>query len=131
MATYDGNDGVVKAGSNAVAEVLSFSLTETSNMRDRAAIGDDWDVMSPGSKTGSGSVTCWYDDTDTDGQNALANGASVSLVLFPLGETTGRPQITVAAIINEVGREVQGRNQTTQRSFSFHANEVTHGTVSE
>lgn len=130
MANYDGNDGKVKIGSNVVAEVQSFSLNESVNMRDTASLGSDWDTQKPGSKTGSGTVTCWYDDTDTDGQQALTVGAEVTLVLLPLGDASGRPEISATAVITEVGREVTGRNQTVQRTFSFHANEITHGTVS-
>ena len=42
MATVSGNNGVVKIGSNQVAEVKSFDITETDNIIEDTGMGDSF-----------------------------------------------------------------------------------------
>lgn len=130
MATFIGNDGVVKIGANTVAEVTSWSLTQGAATADDTALGDTWDSHLVGTANWSGSISCWWDDTDATGQGAMTVGASVSLVLLPEGATVGDAEYTGTATIT--GIESSGSNNATvTASFSFTGNgALTIGTVS-
>lgn len=119
MATINGNDGVVKVSTNTIAEVQNFELTETAATIRTTAMGDTWESRSAGLNSWSGSLTCHLDDTDTDGQEALTVGASVTLNLYPEGDGSGAEEYTGTAIITQVGLSQTFDNQTVQRSFSF------------
>jgi len=124
MATINGNDGIVKIGTNTVAEVQNFELTETAATIRTTAMGDTWETRSAGLNSWSGSLTCHLDDTDTSGQEALTVGAEVTLALYPEGDSAGAEEYTGAAIVTQVGTSQTFDNQTVQRSFSFEGNGV-------
>jgi len=128
-ATFDGNDGVVKVGANTVAEVTQFSVTEGIQTKDDTAMGDTSDTHKTGRKNWNGSLTCWWDDTDTNGQEALVIGASVTLHLHPEGSASGADDITGTASITEV-TVTSEKDGIVTRSFNFLGNgTLTHGTV--
>jgi hypothetical protein len=119
MATHIGNDGQVKIGtSTAIAEVTGFTLTETAAVADDSALEDTWDTHIPGSQAWSGEVSCWWDETDTNGQVTLRAGTSVTLKLYPEGSTTGDVYYSGTATVVSVNIGV-GRNNTTTASFTF------------
>jgi len=129
MATFDGNDGVVKVGSNTVTEVTDFSITENAETKDDTAMGDAWKTFKAGMKSWSVSITCHWDDTDTNGQEALTAGAEVTLNLYPEGATTGDDEMTGSAIITSVGVTMNKDGMVT-RTFSAEGNgALTHGTA--
>ena len=68
MATFHGNSSVVKIGANAIAEVRSFSVTETIDTVDDTAIGDASRSFKTGHKSWTATVEMMWDDTDTNGQ---------------------------------------------------------------
>ncbi len=123
MATFNGNSGVVKIGSNAVAEVLDFSVDESANTVDDTVLGDTASTHKSGLNSWSGSVNCYWDDTDTNGQVALTIGASVALALLPEGATTGDAEYSGTATITGIGRAVANDSIITQ-SFSYVGNGV-------
>jgi len=130
MATFIGNDGVVKVGVNTVAEVTSFSLTEGANTADDTALGDTSQSHLVGTLNWSGSISCFWDDADTTGQGAMTNGASVTLVLLREGSAVGAAEYTGTATITSI--ESSNENDSTvTASFSFTGNgDLTIGTVS-
>ena len=89
MATHSGDEGIVKVGSNVVAEVRSYNLTKTAETRDDTVMGDTDKTFIIGKKAWTVSIECFWDETDTSGQQALVEGASVSLKLYPEGDTSG------------------------------------------
>jgi hypothetical protein len=103
MATHTGSEGVVKVGSVTVAEVRDFSFTDTSESIDTTPMGFSARVKKAGLLSASGSITCFWDETDATGQGALDSGASVSLVLYPEGAATGASFATIASNITEQG----------------------------
>ena len=119
MANYDGNDGVVLVGANVVAEVRSFSYQESANTRNATKQGDTIDQIKVGTYAITGSIECWYDDTDSNGQEALSIGAAVTLELRPRGTGSGLPEYTITAEITELSVEVPEPNNTISRTFSF------------
>jgi len=102
MATHLGKDGVVKVATNAVAEVRSWTLNEAADVVDASVIGDDWKVQKTTLKSWHGTLTCFWDETDTNGQVALAVGASVTLNLYPEGDADGSKYFTGTALVTGV-----------------------------
>jgi len=102
MAKLMGSDGIVKQGAYTVAEVTSFNLTETPVIVSDVAIGDEWAESAAGSISWSGSIECFYDETDTTGQNVLIAGNSVNLRLYPEGDELGKRFYFNSAVIGAV-----------------------------
>jgi len=118
MANHHGKDGTVKIGANTVAEIKSFSLDQTSDTVEDTAMGDSMKSYKVGQGDASGSITCHFDETDTSGQGAMTNGASVSLALYPEGADSGDTYYTMTALITSVGISVD-MGGIVERSFGF------------
>ena len=121
MATHTGNAGAVQVGANTVAEMLTWSLTENINVIDDTVTGDAADTHLTGTTNWSGSVNCYWDETDTNGQEAMTIGASVTLHLLPDGVTTGDIDFNGTATINSIER-TSGNNATVVANFTFTGN---------
>lgn len=104
MATHAGSEGTVKVGSNAVAEIRSFSLEETADTLEDTTMGDTARTYKSSLTTFSGSVDVFWDETDTSGQGALTIGASVTLNVYPEGDTAGDTYYSGSAIVTGVTR---------------------------
>ena len=89
MATHTGSAGVVKVGTNTVAEVRSFTLDTTAELLEDTTLTDTSKSFQVGKKGATASVECFWDETDTNGQIALAEGSSVTLNLYPEGADSG------------------------------------------
>lgn len=104
MATHTGSEGTVKVGSNAIAEIRSFSIEETADTLDDTTMGTIARTYKSSLTTFTGTVDVLWDETDTTGQGALTIGAAITLNLYPEGDTTGDVYLTGAAIVT--GRSV-------------------------
>ncbi len=104
MATHAGSEGTVKSGANAVAEIRSFTLEESADTIEDTTMGDSSRTYLASLKTFSGSVDCFWDETDTDGQVSFAVGASVTLNVYPEGSTTGDTYYSGTALVT--GRSI-------------------------
>lgn len=71
MASYKGRDGLIKIGTVTIAELKSWSLDTTQETIDDTVMGDAWRTHLLGMKAYSGSFTCNWDKSDTNGQMAL------------------------------------------------------------
>lgn len=120
MATVTGNNGIVKVGTNTVAEVTAFTITENADRIEDTALGDSNRTYKAGLNEVSGTIECWYDSSDTNGQGAMTIGSSVSLVLWPEGSGTGNPDWTVTATILSIETSVQF-NEIVTASFTWGA----------
>ena len=98
MATFKGNDGVVLIGTDAMAEVISFSVDETADTIEDTAMGDAAKTYVASFKDFSGTVETYFDDTDT-AQNNCTAGDSITLNLQMEGNTTGDHKLTGSAIV--------------------------------
>lgn len=123
MATHHGKHGTVKIGASTLAEIRSFTINETAQVADNSEIGDEWDTHIAGevTKQWSGSVECWWDETDTNGQAALTVGASVTLNMYPEGADSGDTYYTGTATVVSIDRSVT-RGETVGATFSFQGN---------
>ena len=106
MATHKGSEGLVKVGSATVAEVKSYSLEESADTIETTKMGDAARTYLPSLTSFSGSVDCFWDETDTSGQVALTPGASVTLVFYPEGAASGDTYYSGTALVT--GKTITG-----------------------
>ena len=99
MATHKGSEGSVAVGSNAIAEVRSFSITESADTIEDTTMGDAARTYKPSLTSFSGSVEVFWDETDTNGQIALAVGSEITFNVYPEGSTSGDAYLTGSAIV--------------------------------
>jgi len=104
MAIHTGSEGTVHVGTNAVAEIRSYSLSETADTIEDTSMGDSARTYKPSLKSFSGSIDVFWDESDTNGQVALAVGSSVTIKFYPEGATTGDTFYSGSAIVT--GRTV-------------------------
>ena len=129
MATHTGSAGTVKVGSNAVAELKSWSLDQTQDTVETTKLGDTVKTYSVTQSSSNGTMSCHWDETDTNGQVACSIGATVTLNLYPEGATSGDTYYTGSAIITSVGVS-QTHDGIVERSIGFQVTgAVTIGTV--
>jgi hypothetical protein len=89
MATHTGSSGLVKVGTNTIAEVRSFTLDTTAELLEDTTLTDTSKTFQVGKKGATASVECFWDETDTNGQIAIAEGSQVALNLYPEGADSG------------------------------------------
>lgn len=126
MATHTGSEGTVKVGANAIAEIRSFSIEESADTLEDTTMGDTARTYKSSLTTYTGTIDVLWDETDTTGQGALTIGASVTLNLYPEGDTSGDTYYTGSAIVTgrtinssfdglvEMSISVQGSGALTQ-----------------
>jgi predicted secreted protein len=106
MATFKGNSGTVKVGSDAIAEIRSYNVDETMDTIEDTSMGDTYRTFKTSLKSFSGSVDVFFDDTDTSGQGALTVGSEVTVNFLMEGDTTGSHQLSGTALVT--GRTITG-----------------------
>jgi hypothetical protein len=118
MATHKGSEGTVKSGANAIAEIRSYTITETADVLEDTSMGDSSRTYLASLKTFTGSIECFWDETDTNGQLTLDVGATVTINIYPEGSTSGDVYYTGSVIITEksVTASFDGM---VEASFSF------------
>tara|TARA_R100000234_G_scaffold31987_2_gene18818 strand:- start:8230 stop:8619 length:390 start_codon:yes stop_codon:yes gene_type:complete len=104
MATFTGKAGVVQTGSNALAEVRSYSITQTGDTTESTSMGDSAKTFEATLTEFSGSVDLFFDDTDTSGQVSLTIGSSFTLNLAPEGTGSGAYKLSGSAIVTDITR---------------------------
>lgn len=130
MATLTGNNGTVKVGSVAIAEIRSFSVDETMDTIESTSMGDTYRTFETSLKSWSGSVDIFFDDTDATGQGALTVGSEVTVNFQIEGDTTGDHLLSGAAIVT--GRTINSSfDGLVEASLSLQGDgALTEGTVS-
>ena len=100
MANHTGTSGLVKVGTDTIAEVRSFTLNTTSELLEDTTLTDTSKTYQVGKKGATVSVECFWDETDTSGQIAVAEGNSVVLNLYPEGADSGDYYFSGTYLIN-------------------------------
>lgn len=122
MATHHGSEGLVKVSSATVAEVTGFTFTLTAEYAEDTALADtDKTYNVTAIKSWSGNLSCFWDETDTNGQVALAPGANVALKLYPEGDASTDTYYEGNALITDITRTVS-RAAITEITFNFIGN---------
>ena len=104
MSSHKGSEGIVKVGSNAVAEIRYYSIEESADTLEDTSKGDSARTYKPSLTSFSGSLDVFWDETDSSGQGALSIGSEVTLNVYPEGDTTGDTYYTGSAIVTGVSR---------------------------
>lgn len=99
MATHKGSEGTVKVGANAVAEIRSYSISETSDTVEDTTMGDSARTYLPSLTTFSGSMDVFWDETDTNGQVALTVGSTATINIYPEGASSSDTYLTGSIIV--------------------------------
>ena len=113
MAVHAGSEGTIKIGSNAVAELLSYNLTESIDLIEKTAIADSFRSYTTGKGSWSGEVSTNWDETDSSGQGAMTIGASVTLNVYPEGADSGDTYYQGTAIITSIDRSADAEGLVT------------------
>lgn len=102
MGVMHGKNGKVKLSSNAVGEITQISVEQTVETADSTAMGDAWQSHKTGIPGWSGQLTCNYDPGDTNGQEALTIGASVTLGAYLQGDGSGAAYYSGTASVTAI-----------------------------
>jgi len=121
MTTHTGNGGLVKISANTVAEILDWSLTEGVNVIDDTVQSDAADTHKTGTTNWSGSANGYWDETDTNGQEAMTNGASIEIHLLPDGSAASDIDFNGTATISGIER-ASANNAIVTVNFTFTGN---------
>ena len=92
---------MVQTSSNDIAEVRSYSITESGDTTESTAMGDSAKTYEPTLTEFSGSIDLFFDDTDTSGQVSLTVGSEFTLNLGPEGTTSGKYKLSGTGIVTE------------------------------
>jgi len=125
MANHAGKDGIVKVGASPsiVGEVREWQIETTADTTDSSSMNTlqsngGWATNVSTIKRWSGSLTCWWDETDTNGQETLDAGASADLKVYPEGADTGDTYFSGTAIITNVTRQA-AMDGMVEATFAF------------
>lgn len=118
MANHKGSEGLVKVGTNTVAEILSWSLERTADTIEDTVLGETAKTFQSNTTSWSGSAEAYWDETDTTGQGAMTIGAQVTLNLYPEGDVSGDTYFSGAIIITSISMSADNNGMVTA-SFSF------------
>ena len=108
MATHTGSEGTVKVGANAIAEIRSYSVEETSDTAEDTSMGDSYRTFKTTLKAWTGSVDVFWDEADTLGQLALVVGTTVTANFFPEGASAGASEKYYSGDAIVTGKTVTG-----------------------
>ena len=122
MSRQNGTGGVVKIGSNVVANINMWSLNDQINKVTGRAFGETLEKAEAGARTVTLNIKGFYDPDDTNGQVVMAVGSKVAIELFTDGEATGDHFLSIAeALVESRGLETQN-DQYVSVDVALHAN---------
>ena len=104
MAAIKGTDGVLKIGASgdtevAIAQVKSYSLTESSDTAEMTSMGNDTKTFIATLKSWEGSADLVYDLQDNVSGSDLAAGTAIDLELYPDEDHNPAAKYSGAAIV--------------------------------
>jgi hypothetical protein len=128
MATFSGSAGVVKAGGNAIGEIRSFSVEQSSDVIEDTKMGDSARTFKPSLTQFTASVEALFDDTDT-AQTSMTIGSELAFLFQPEGSGSGAYQLSGTGIVTGISQS-QSFDGLVERSFSVQGTgALTIGTV--
>lgn len=129
MATHKGQEGIVKTGANAIAEIRSYTIEETADTLDDTTMGDTARTRLSSLTSFSGSLDVLWDETDTNGQESLTIGSTATINVYPEGDTSGDVELTGSIIVT--GRSINAAHDgLVEMSITFEGSgALTKGTV--
>lgn len=121
FANHRGNEGTVHVGTTAIAELRGWELNESANTINDTVLSDAWETNQVGTKSWSGQATAFYDETDTNAQEALTIGGTVTVKFYPEGTATAAAYKSGAVIVTGI-KASAAINGMVEREFSFTGN---------
>lgn len=123
MARYHGKNGkIVIGGTDQVNEVSEWGLDLSRDFADASALGNDSKNSVPGQYSGTASVTCSYDPSDSDGQEAMVTafmaGTTVAATLYEIPSATGVKYWSGNFYVEKIGEKVPVGGKV-ERTFSL------------
>ena len=103
MAIHKGSEGTVHVGTDAVAEIRSYSVEETADTLETTSMGDAARTHLASLTSFSGSLDVYWDEVDT-AQIALTVGTSVTIKFYPEGTASSAKYYSGTAIVTGVTR---------------------------
>lgn len=117
MTTETGNSGELSFGGSDITELKTWGLDESAEQIDDTAMGDTNRTSKSGLPSANGSIEVHYDDADSV-QEGMDAGSSGVLILYPKGNATGLPRITLTVQIT--GRSTSGAiDEILPQSFNY------------
>jgi hypothetical protein len=118
MANHRGSEGTVHVGTTAIAELRGWELSESMEPIDDTVLADTARTFQSGLNGWSGSASAFWDETDTNGQEALTIGASVTIKFYPEGATLGDTFYTGTTLVTGITRRA-AINGMVEVDFTF------------
>ena len=103
MGIHKGSEGTVHGGTDAVAEMRSYAVEETSDTVETTSMGDAARTHLASLTSFSGSLDVYWDEADT-AQIALTVGTSVTIKFYPEGTASSAKYYSGTAIVTGVSR---------------------------
>tara|TARA_R110000823_G_C15807345_1_gene487831 strand:- start:31 stop:423 length:393 start_codon:yes stop_codon:yes gene_type:complete len=105
MAIHKGSEGTIQvgAGTDAIAEIRSYSIEESADTLETTSMGDAARTHLASLTSFSGSIDVYWDETDT-AQIALTVGSTVTLKVYPEGTASASKYYSGEAIVTGVSR---------------------------
>lgn len=103
MGVHKGSEGTVHVGTDAVAEIRSYSVEETADTLETTSMGDAARTHLASLTSFSGSIDVYWDEADT-AQTALTVGTSVTIKFYPEGTASSAKYYSGTAIVTGVSR---------------------------
>lgn len=106
MSNHTGSEGFVHVGTNLIAEIRSYEYSHQNEPIDDTVLSDADRTFKKGLSSWQGSLSCFWDETDTNGQQALVAGGTATIRFYPEGTSTATNDVSHqgVAIIEEVTR---------------------------
>ena len=120
MAVTVGKSGIVKRGTDVIAELGGWSIEESSEPIERTVQGGGaYRTYVPSVTTWSGSITCYYDQADA-AQTAFAVGAHFTAEFYPDDDMAADELWQGGIVVTGVGTEIADDiNSLITRSIEF------------
>ena len=103
MGVHKGSEGTVHVGTDAVAEIRSYSIEESADTLETTSMGDSARTHLASLTSFSGSIDVYWDEADT-AQTALTVGTSVTIKFYPEGTASSAKYYSGEAIVTGVSR---------------------------
>ena len=103
MTTETGNLGSLSFAGSPITELKSWGLDQGAEPIDDTAMGDPTKTSKPGTPGATGTIEVHYDEADSV-QESMDGGTTGVLILYPKGNTTGKPRITLTVQITSRGQ---------------------------
>ena len=103
MGIHKGSEGTVHVGTDAVAEIRSYSVEENADTLETTSMGDTARTHLASLTSFSGSLDVYWDEADT-AQIALTVGTSVTIKFYPEGTASSAKYYSGTAIVTGVSR---------------------------